>query len=52
MDSCVVGSRGAMMLALTDNRNALFDGFGFELEQTGKFKAEAVETARMECDFS
>jgi hypothetical protein len=41
-----------MMLTLTDNRNALFDGFDFELEQTGKFKAEAVETARMEGDFS
>jgi hypothetical protein len=51
MDSCVVGSRGAMMLALTDNRNALLDGFDFELEQTGKFKVEAVETARMGCDF-
>jgi hypothetical protein len=40
-----------MTLSLTDNRNALLDGFDFVLEQTGKFKTEAVETARMEYDF-
>jgi hypothetical protein len=40
------------MLTLTNNRIALLDGLDFELEQTGKFKAEAVEAARMECDFS
>jgi hypothetical protein len=39
------------MLTLMDNRIALLDGFDFELEQTGKFKADAVETARMEGDF-
>jgi len=39
------------MLTLMDNRIALLDGFDFELEQTGKFKADAVETARTEGDF-